>query len=296
MSAASTAAAIDNSVNYPFAHNIETIVVAMILIFTYSSIILFIAVIILRIRKNHFEKVTNSLKAHLNGLIMSAAFASTDDEIHEVIMQAKPEFSKYIKNSSQAQVIINEVLSIHRSLTGQSKDNLAKLFLGTCLMDYTMRNLKNENWHVKAGAIHDLAQINAETYIPKIEKYAVHNNIYLQQVAQIALVNLKGYDGLDFLGKLKNALSDWQQINILDVLRKLDKDKAPDFSQWLTHKEDTIKLFSIRLIHFFQQSYNGEKLEEFLHSENRLLKNEAHAALQKIKPSHHFENSNSDKS
>ncbi len=296
MSAASTAVNIENSVNYPFAHNIETIVVSMILIFTYSAAILFIAVIILRVRKNRFEKVTEALKLKLNSLIMSAAFASNDDELNEVIREAKPVFSKEIRNSSQAQIIINEVLTIHRNLTGQSKDNLAKLFHGTCLMAYTLRNLGNENWHVKASAIHDLAQIKAETFIPKIEKYAVHNNIYLQQVAQIALVNLKGYDGLDFLGKLKNALSDWQQINILDVLRKLDKDKAPDFSQWLTHKEDTIKLFSIRLIHFFQQSYNGDKLEEFLHSENRFLKHEAHAALQKIKPSQHFELSNSDKS
>lgn len=155
-------------------------------------------------------------------------------------------------------------------------------------MTYTMRNMANENWHVKASAIRDLSQINAEMHIPRIERYAIHHNIYLQQEAQIALVNLKGYDGLDFLNKLKNALSDWQQINILDVLRKLDKDKAPDFSQWLTHKEDTIKLFSIRLIHFFQQSYNTDKLEEFTHSENKLLRNEAVAALQKMKPGSHF--------
>ncbi len=66
-----------------------------------------------------------------------------------------------------------------------------------------------------------MAQINAEAHIPKIEKYAVSRNIYLQQVAQIALVNLRGYDGLDFLGKLKNALSDWQQINLLDVLLEI---------------------------------------------------------------------------
>ena len=157
------------------------------------------------------------------------------------------------------------------------------------MLGYTMRNLSNENWHVKAGAIRDLAQINSESHIPKIEKYAIHRNLYLQQVAQIALVNLKGYDGLDFLGKLKNALSDWQQINILDVLRKLDKDKAPDFSQWLTHKEDSIQLFSMRLINFFQQTYNCDKLEEFVHSENRFLRNEAISTLQKMKPGYHFE-------
>ncbi len=282
---------IENSVNYPFAHNIETIVVFSILIFTYSSIILFLAVMILRLRKNGFEKSTELIKNELGGIIMSAAFAATEDELNEVILQAKPEFSKKIKNASMAQVIINEVLTIHRSLTGQSKNNLARLYHETCLMGYTMRNLKNENWHVKASAIRDLAQINAESIIPKIEKYALARNLYLQQVAQIALVNLKGYDGLDFLGKLKNGLSDWQQINILDVLRKLDKDKAPDFSQWLTHKEDTIKLFSIRLINFFQQSYNGDKLEEFVHSENRFLKTEAIATLEKIKPGYHFEHS-----
>ncbi len=70
---------------------------------------------------------------------------------------------------------------------------------------------------------------------------------------------------------------------------KLDKDKAPDFSQWLNHSEDTIKLFSMRLINYFQQSYNCEKLEEFIHSENPLLKNEALNTIQNMKPGHHFE-------
>ncbi len=89
-----------NSVNYPFAHNIETIVVFMILVFTYSSIVLFIAVLILRIRKNHFEKTTDVLKASLNGIIMSAAFASSDEELNEIILQAKPEFSKKIRKGA----------------------------------------------------------------------------------------------------------------------------------------------------------------------------------------------------
>jgi len=287
-----TVESLAEAVNYPFAHNIETIVVFMILLFTYSSIILFLAVIILRLRKNQFEKRVEFLKAHLNGLIMSAAFASSEEELNDVLIQAKSEFSKHIRSSSQGQVMINEVINMHSNLTGQSKNNLSRLFMETVLMKYTMRNLGNENWHVKASAIRALAQINSEAHIPKIEKYALHHNIYLQQEAQIALVNLKGYDGLDFLSKLKNALSDWQQINILDVLRKLDKDKAPDFSQWLTHKEDTIKLFSIRLIHFFQQGYNSDKLEPFLSSENKLLRNEAMSALQKIKPDSHFAISN----
>ncbi|HTA26760.1 MAG TPA: HEAT repeat domain-containing protein [Bacteroidia bacterium] len=289
---ANTAEKIANAVNYPFAHNIETIVVFMILLFTYSSIILFLAVIILRLRKNQFEKRAEFIKSALNGLIMGAAFAGTEEELNEVILQAKPAFSKHIKTSSQGQIMINEVMNMHSNLTGQSKHNLSRLFMETCLMTYTMRNLGNENWHVKASAIRTLAQINSEAHIPKIEKYALHHNIYLQQEAQIALVNLRGYDGLDFLGKLKNALSDWQQINLLDVLRKLDKDKAPDFSQWLSNKEDTIKLFSIRLIHFFQQGYNSDKLEAFVNSENKLLRNEAIAALQKIKPGSHFATSN----
>ncbi len=181
---ANTAEKIANAVNYPFAHNIETIVVFMILLFTYSSIILFLAVIILRLRKNQFEKRAEFIKSALNGLIMGAAFAGTEEELNEVILQAKPAFSKHIKTSSQGQIMINEVMNMHSNLTGQSKHNLSRLFMETCLMNYTMRNLGNENWHVKASAIRTLAQINSEAHIPKIEKYALHHNIYLQQEAQ----------------------------------------------------------------------------------------------------------------
>ncbi len=287
-----TAVGIENSINYPFAQHIETIVVFSILVFTYSSLIVFLAVIILRLRKNRFDKKAEAVKSSLTPFLMTSAFASNDDELNSVIAEAKPEFAKQITNSGLGLVMIREVLTIHRSLSGQSRNNLSKLYQETTLMKYTERNLGNENWHVKATAIRDLAQINAEAYVSKIEKYAVHKNIYLQQVAQIALVNLKGYDGLDFLGKIKNALSEWQQINLLDVLRRLDREKAPDFSQWLNNKEDSIKLFSIRLIHYFQQSYNSDKLEPFLHHENKILRNEAVAALEKIKPGVHFPTSN----
>ena len=271
-----------NAVNYPLGGAIENIVVTSILVFSYLSIIIFFIIIILRLRKNRFEKQSESIKASLNGLIMSATFASNQEELDEVIKQAKPEFLKHIKNSGQAQVMIDEILSMLNNLSGQSKGNLSKLFQETCLMKYTLQKLDNKNWHIKALGIKHLAQVNADKHIPSIEKYATHPIIYLQQQAQIALVNLKGYDGLGFLWKLKNALSDWQQINILDALHELDKDKAPDFSQWLGHEEDTIKLFSIRLIHYFQQSYNNEKVEKFVYSENKKLKNEATATLQKI--------------
>ena len=100
-----TVESLANAVNYPFAHQIEPIVVFAILLFTYSSIIIFLAVIILRLRKNQFEKRAEFIKASLNGLIMGAAFASTEEELNEILFQAKPEFSKYIKTSSQGQIV-----------------------------------------------------------------------------------------------------------------------------------------------------------------------------------------------
>jgi hypothetical protein len=276
------------SIAHPFSDNIEPFLIFSILLFTGSCIVLFLALIIMRIRKANFAKRLKFLKLALNNSIVSAAFAATDGELIRVILRAKPKFSKHIKNAKQARVIIDEILTMHGSLTGESKSNLSQLFQTTCVMDYTLHDLENKSWHIKASAIQDLAQIGAETYIPKIEKYAIDPNISLQQVAQIALVNSRGYNGLDFLSKLDNVLSDWQQINLLDSLRKLEKKDAPDFSQWLTHKQDTVKLFAMRLIHDFHQTYNCEKLEEFIHNKNMVLRNEAFVTIKKISPAYQF--------
>jgi len=280
------------SITHSFGDNIEPFLIFSILLFTGTSVLLFLTLIILRIRKAHFAKRLKFLKLALNNSIVNAAFAATDGELIKVILKAKPKFSRHIKNSKQVRVVIDEILTMHSSLSGESKSNLSQLFQTTCVMTYTLNDLENKNWHIKASAIQDLAQIGAETYIPKIEKYAVDANISLQQVAQIALVNYRGYKGLNFLNKLDNVLSDWQQINLLDSLRKLEKKDAPDFSQWLTHKEDTVKLFAIRLIHDFHQTYNSAKLEEFTHNKNIALRDEAFAAIKRLSPSYHFTNYN----
>jgi hypothetical protein len=287
-----TAENIDNTLLYPLAHNLEPIVAAIVFVLTCLSILVFFSLLVLRIRKARFEKESESLKLSLNGLLIAAALASTHDELYEVIHKAKPEFIGHIKNSRQAKFMNDEIFTMLDSLTGQAKDNLSQLFLETCLMTYTLKNLYHKNWHSKASAIKVLAQLNAKTHISRIEEYAIDPNINLQQVAQIALVNLKGYDGLDFLGRMNNALSDWQQINILEILEKLDTSNLPDFSRWLSHKEDTIKLFSIRLIHCFQQGYNMEKVESFIHDKNKLLRDEAIATLQGISFGQHFTTSN----
>jgi len=282
----------ENTVKYPLAGNLEPIVAFIVFALTCLSAGLFVTVVIIRIRKARFEKELESLKLSLNGLLIAAALASNNDELYEVIVKAKPKFIEHITNSSEAEFIITEFLTMYENLAGEAKYNLSKLFQATSLMTYTLKNLDNKNWHVKASAIKILAQINAGTHISKIEEYAINDNINLQQVAQIALVNLKGYDGLHFLKKLNNALSDWQQINLLDALEKLDTANLPDFSLWLTHKEDTIKLFSIRLINFFQQDYNRKKVEAFIHDKYKPLREEAIAALKELSFGNQFATSN----
>jgi hypothetical protein len=282
----------DNTVQYPLAHNLEPIVAIIVFVLTCLSILVLSGILVLRVRKARSEKEYESLKLSLNSILINAALAPSDIELNEVILKARPKFLGDIKNSRQAKFMNTEIFTMYESLTGQAKNNLSQLFLETCLMTYTLKNLHHKNWHSKASAIKILAQINAKTHISKIEEYAIDHNINLQQVAQIALVNLKGYEGLNFLAKLNNALSDWQQINILDVLEKLDTSNLPDFSQWLSHKEDTIKLFSIRLIHYFQQGYNREKVESFIHDKNKLLSDEAVATLKEMSFDHHLTTSN----
>jgi hypothetical protein len=277
-----TLIAISSSIKYPTIHNIRAIVTFLIILFTYVSIILFFTIFILRVRKNKFEERVKKLKSLLDSILMNAAFASTQEELDEIIFRAQPKFLLNIRNPSLAYVINKEIINMHRSLTGQSRDNLSQLFKRTCLLQYTLRNLRNPNWHIKANAVRNISEISTDTPIPKLEKYAVHRNMYLQEEAQIAMVNIKGFEGLEFLNELENALSDWQQINILDILKALDKDNAPDFGHWLTHKEDSVKLFAIRLISYFQQAYNGEKLKLFVNHENSILRKEAISALQKI--------------
>lgn len=270
--------------HYPFFDSIETVVTFFILIFSYFSAAIILSLLILRYRKIRFNKKCEVLRTEVTPWIMNASFANTDEELKEITANADKAFRTAIRSPAMARTVINEVMGIQRTLSGSAKTNLTYFFLNTVLIKYVLRRLKSDSWYIKAMAIQEVAEMGLEDYADKIQKYTTSNNIYLQEVAQTSMVHLNGYKGLDFLSKLENPISDWQQINLFDSLKYLDKDLAPDFSVWLTSKEDTVKLFAIRLIHFFQQEYNISKLHDLLTHENIKIREAVITALNRFEP------------
>ena len=103
--------------------------------------------------------------------------------------------------------------------------------------------------------------------------------IRLQTV--LYFIKLSEKDPLDFLYKLQEPLTIWQQIHIAAALKNYEGE-IPDFSQWLTHEQESVVVFSIKMIAEYGQFENIPKVVPFLNSSNDEFKSEAMTCLCKL--------------
>jgi Leucine-rich repeat (LRR) protein len=62
---------------------------------------------------------------------------------------------------------------------------------------------------------------------------------------QLYLVNLFHFKGLDFLNRNKTPISEWDQIQLLEVLQ-LYKTQISDISSWLKSSNESVVFFSLK--------------------------------------------------
>ena len=67
------------------------------------------------------------------------------------------------------------------------------------------------------------------------------------------MVNLFRFEGLSFLNDLETPLSEWAQLQLLEVLQKFDDQQICDIKPWLKSNNNTVVLFALKLAQIYNQ-------------------------------------------
>jgi hypothetical protein len=177
------------------------------------------------------------------------------------------------------QILINEIMDLHNNLHGEVGNKLKDLYFNLGLHKDSLRNVYRGRWDNKAKAFGELAQMDVKDANKKISEYINSRNQILRMESQVAMVKLSENDPLEFLDKLKNELSYWEQVKIHDTL-VFHKINIDSFERWLESKNSSVVIFALRMIGIFKHVHSGEKVRELLFSENPEI---AYAAVQSMK-------------
>ncbi|WP_353139470.1 hypothetical protein [Pseudopedobacter sp.] len=179
-------------------------------------------------------------------------------KISEVIVDGQEaihndkEFSSHLRHASFRNLFLAVLVESNRKFSGAAHNELKKLFYSFQLEKDAWKKLRQKEPYLIANGIQELASMRVEAAIPQIIALLSNPHQQIYQEAQYAMVSFKGFEGLNFLNELVYPLSDWQQLRLLSSLKEIPEHSAPTISNWLVSTNESVVIFTLRLIRKFQ--------------------------------------------
>lgn len=246
-------------------------------IFLISLSITFIFLYLFRKKKQWQRKVY--LQKSLNSFIGEIAICESKTELNETFSNADYQsvLSQFQKTESDRNLLISELAETSKKFRGSTMENILWLFEKMDLRKQLLRNLENNKWHKKAKAIQQLAYLQQKSCINIILPFTNHENELLRMEAQIAVVKMTGFEGLEFLSKVTYPVSEWQQLRLIEELSSNTITSLENIHEWLKSENESVVSFALRLVEIYQQFDFYDEVEACLsHSSITVCKNAVH--------------------
>ncbi|MBS1532516.1 MAG: hypothetical protein JSU01_19590 [Bacteroidetes bacterium] len=228
------------------------------------------------------EKKQHKWRMISDMLINKAIFYEDRDEIEDQILASVLEAAqKLIVNRYFRKFIAGELVSAKKNISGASADSLKQFYLQLGLDKYALKNLESRQWYVKAEAIQELTIMHTDEFIDQLHTHTNDKNEYVRMEAQAAMVQFKGFDGLDFLNSISYPLSNWQQIKLLQLL-SLKPPSTINIDKWFKSDNNSVVIFALKLARNYHRFELHDAITECLDHENADVRYEAIRCLNEI--------------
>lgn len=235
----------------------EIFLTLLILLFVLLALLFLTLLVISRLRKIQRAKKKEVYDSVIETILFSVMF---DSKSFEAIALEK-EYVLNIRDSFFVALLIDAVIKLHKNYSGAYAKSLETFYHESKLVDESCKKLKKGKWSVKCEAIQELAEMNELLAFSLIVKYVDDKNLILRQEAIVAIVKLKGVEGLSFLINYKEQLNEWLQINLIAIIKNnYPYTDSPFYDSFISSENNSVSLFGKRLKAFYEQ--NGEAFFE----------------------------------
>jgi hypothetical protein len=236
---------IENLQQYPVLIQVIWVIVAIlflsILIFTF-----FLKIVRTRLRRR--EKYTFNYQKKIESLLIEYINHKNDDVVEKDVEDSiYSEMKLGMSSKLKRKIILSTILKLKVEVSGEMTEMIEDLFLKIGLLDFSKKKLKNDKWHIVALGIKVLTIFKVESEYNEVMKHVNHERIEVRREAQLYFVKLFEFKGLDFLNEIKASLSEWDQIQLLDVLHKFEDQKIIGVEKWLKSTNNSVVLFALKL-------------------------------------------------
>lgn len=252
--------------------NVDTLSIA-IKIMVVIIILLTIAIYVLLNdkKKKHFKliQIRKKLEPLITQFIIDESPA-TDEQLDEL--------RNIIDNSLARQYMVEELIRSKQNYSGEVADRIVTIYTGLDLKQYSLEKIQPKNsWYIIARGIQELYMMEQQDVYEDIYKFTNASNEYIRNEAQIGLIHLTGFTGLDFLELVSYPITNWQQLKLLEQLKQFPKkeDFSASVPKWIKSENNSVVVFALKLCYEYQLIQLVDDITNCLDHESETVKTQA---------------------
>ncbi len=252
------------------------------LVFLFMVLILLVMIfstIVVSSYHDYKLKSKKKLRASLEPLIVEFLFDErTNRETH--LNELKQWLSTHLNNRFSKGVFKKMLLEYHKSLKGDSSEIIEWVY---AILGFDLIALKQFNRATstkKEALIRELSQMKVQSIRASLKPLLIHENPKLRLEAQIAMVNLFGFDGLYFLNDTAFPISNWAQLIFLEKLSLSNAASILDPLEWMYSKNDSTVSFALKYVQRYYITKHSKEIVKLLKHPNHNIVIEAVETIQ----------------
>ncbi|MDT0539672.1 hypothetical protein [Croceitalea sp. P059] len=241
-------------------------------------------------------KKRKSKRAELAPIISNFLFHSPEDPKTEQreYVELKITIREYLSDKYFRKVLADILFDLQKDVAGATQERLYNLYVELGLHHDAYQKLSNWRWNTVSKGILELSQMKVTDAFHFISKFINDKRGVVRKQAEIAIISLKDEGINHLLDNTKYAISEWQQLRLIEALSSLKDYRPPKFKTWLISHNKDVVLFSLRLIKHFNQNEAAASITELVKHKNDQVKiaaiscikdfnfNEANSVLKKV--------------
>lgn len=177
-------------------------------------------------------------------------------------------------NEVERTIFLEELLGLHKNLSGEMAIKLEKLYLIYGLAIGSLQKLQHKSWYVRMAGLHEIKQMRFKEALPKIVPLTKDKNKQVQKEAALLHADLSG-NPMVLLQHVAGKLSRWHQMHIAKMLGEKEDDEIPPLRNWLETDNPSVMVFVTQMMLAFNQIDDHECLLPLLTCEDDKVKKEA---------------------
>ena len=185
------------------------------------------------------------------------------------------------KSPHLRQWVLEEIIQQNSNFSGESAKILIYVYSKLGLKKLSLKKLKSRKWHTRARGIIELEQMQQKDCYSLFYDFLDSKSSELRRAARLGLTSLAP-NPIDFLYRVDEELSEWEQLNVAQRLSQRSKESLPDFSAHYSHDQPTVVAFCVKMSVKFGFYDHIPRIIDLLNVDSNIIKQSAIEGLTEI--------------